>query len=134
MWNLMKSKIKAWLLVLVSLLDDAAIVTLIFLGLWFFHVPITWPIIIFIIIVFAASVYITDKLIVPVFQRRKENGVEGMVGLVGKAINPLNPIGMIKAKGELWKARALDGPIPAGEKVKITGAEGLTLLVKRLIN
>jgi membrane-bound ClpP family serine protease len=127
----MKNRIKAWLLVLFSLLDDAAVVALILLGLWFFHIHITWPIIIFIIILFGVSVYITDKLIIPVFQRRKENGVEGMVGLEGKVVEPLNPIGLIKAKGEYWKARAIEWPVPAGETVQITGFKGLILLVKR---
>ena len=126
----MKSKIKDWLLVLVSLLDDAAIVVLILLVLGFSNIQITWPIIIFLILMFGVSVYIIHKLIIPVLRRRKVNGVEGMVGLVGKVIDPLNPVGLIKAGGEYWKARSIDGPVAAGERVKITGWKGITLLVK----
>ncbi len=128
----MKSKVKDWLLVLASLLDDAAIVVLILLVLWFFNIDITWPIIIFLIIVFGASVFLIHNLIIPVLRRRRVNGVEGMVGLVGKVMNPLNPVGLIKAGGEYWKARSIDGPVAVGEKVKITGWEGITLLVKHL--
>jgi len=128
----MKSKIKDWLLVLASLLDDAAVVVLILLVLWFFNIKITWPIIIFLIIVFGASVFIIHTLIIPVLRHRKVNGVEGMVGLVGKVIKPLNPVGLIKTGGEYWKARSIDGPRAAGERVKVTGWEGITLLVKSL--
>ena len=127
----MKSKIKGWLLVLFSLLDDAAVVVLILLGLWFFKVQITWPIIIFIIVVFGISVYVTDKLIIPVFQRQKENGVEGMVGVEGKVVESLSPVGLIKARGEFWKARTIEEHVGVGEKVTVMGYKGLTLLVKR---
>lgn len=127
----MKSKIKDWLLVLASLLDDAAIVVLVLLVLWFLHITITWPIILFLIIMFTASIYVIHRMIIPALRRRKINGVEGMVGLVGKVIDPLKPVGLIKAGGEYWKARSANGPIGAGEKVKVIGFEGLTLLVKR---
>jgi membrane-bound ClpP family serine protease len=128
----MKSRIKDWLLVLASFIDDAAVVALVFLILLFFNIQISWPVIIFLVIVFIASIYIIHRLIIPALHRRKVNGAEGMVGLVGKVVEPLNPNGLIKAEGEVWKARSINGPVAAGKKVRITGFEGLTLLVKPL--
>jgi membrane-bound serine protease (ClpP class) len=43
----------------------------------------------------------------------------------------LNPIGSIYALGELWTARA-DKPIKPGTKVRVTGREGLVLIVEPL--
>ncbi len=48
----------------------------------------------------------------------------------GIATEDINPEGMIKARGELWKARSDDGStIPAGTEVKIVRAETLKLFV-----
>ncbi len=43
----------------------------------------------------------------------------------------LNPTGMVKARGENWKARSLDGDtIAEGEEVKVVDTEGLVLVVE----
>ena len=55
------SALKAWLMVLASLIDDAAVLVLIFLGLWFFHVKITWPLILVIAVVMVAFVFIMHQ-------------------------------------------------------------------------
>ncbi len=65
-------------------------------------------------------------------RRKPETGREEMVGLKGKVVQPLEPEGMIRIRGELWKARSRDGEkIPAGEEVKVVGVEGLMLIVVR---
>jgi membrane-bound ClpP family serine protease len=43
----------------------------------------------------------------------------------------LNPVGSIYALGELWTARA-DKPLKPGTKVRVTGREGLVLIVEPL--
>jgi membrane-bound serine protease (ClpP class) len=49
----------------------------------------------------------------------------------GIAVSDLSPEGMIKAQGELWKARSEDGSlIPAGSEVKVVRAETLLLWVR----
>jgi membrane-bound ClpP family serine protease len=126
----MKTKIKDWLLILASLLDDLAVALLLFLVLRWFNVTITWPVIIFLAAVFGGSILIIHKLIIPVLHRRKVNGVEGMMGLEGKVVEPLNPTGLIKSGGEYWKARTADDYVAAGKKVDVIGFKGLTLIVK----
>ncbi len=49
----------------------------------------------------------------------------------GIAVGDLNPEGLIKARGELWKARSEDGSlIPVGTEVKVVRAETLLLWVR----
>lgn len=49
----------------------------------------------------------------------------------GVAVTEINPEGMIKARGELWKARSEDGTaIPVGAEVEVTRAETLQLWVR----
>jgi membrane-bound ClpP family serine protease len=125
------SKTKAWLIVLASLLDDAAVLVLIFLGLWFFHVEITWTIIVVVGVVIVAFVFIMHKAVVPSLRRKKVTGAEGMIGLKGKVVKSLTPYGTVKVRGEYWQAKSLSGDIEAGEYVEIMGIEGLNLEVKR---
>jgi membrane-bound serine protease (ClpP class) len=55
-------------------------------------------------------------------------GPEALIGAVGVAQQALSPQGQILIHGELWQAQSTT-PIPAGERVKVRGVDGLTLLV-----
>ena len=44
---------------------------------------------------------------------------------------PLDPEGQVMIDGELWRAVAADGPVPAGEAVEVARMDGLTLTVTR---
>ena len=53
----------------------------------------------------------------------------------GITVNELDPEGMIKSRGELWKARSEDGnTIPIGTEVEVVRAETLKLWVRPLQN
>lgn len=58
-------------------------------------------------------------------------GLPSMVGTVGKAAGNLDPEGMVKIRGELWKAVAEEGGIADGERIEVTGENGLQLLVRK---
>jgi len=65
-------------------------------------------------------------------RRKAQTGKEEMIGLIGEVVEPLSPEGMIRARGELWRAKSKDGKsIGIGEKVRIVGMEGLKLIVVR---
>ncbi len=125
------SVLKAWLIITASLIDDAIIFGLIFLGLWLFHIEITWVLVIIVIVVMAVFVIIMHKAVVPAIQRRIVVGAEDMVGKTCIVTEALRPTGMIKIKGEFWKAEALDGIIKAGEEVEVVGIKGLVLQVRK---
>ncbi len=63
-------------------------------------------------------------------RRQATTGGEGLIGMVGESRADLEPEGHIWVKGALWKARALDGPIPKGRRVRVRRVDGLLLLVK----
>jgi membrane-bound serine protease (ClpP class) len=65
-------------------------------------------------------------------QRRKPTlGLEGLVGEVGEVRAALSPVGKVFVHGEYWNAEG-DGEIPVGEKVRVTGFDGMCLKVQRL--
>lgn len=63
--------------------------------------------------------------------RRPMTGAESMVGRLAVARGLLGPEGQVQVDGEIWRAVAEGGAIPAGEKVRVTAVDGLTLRVSR---
>jgi membrane-bound ClpP family serine protease len=125
------SVLKAWLIIAASLIDDVIIFGLIFLGLWLFHVEITWVLILVVLIIMAIFVIIMHKAVIPAIRRRTVAGAEGMIGMVGKVTEPLKPKGTVKIKDEYWNAKAIDETIEAGEEVEVVSINGLDLEVKK---
>lgn len=58
-------------------------------------------------------------------------GAEGMIAAVGAARDALGPDvpGTVDIHGELWRARSAS-PVSAGERVRVTAIDGLTLVVE----
>jgi len=56
-------------------------------------------------------------------------GTLGMIGLTGRAQTSIAPQGTIFVRGELWRARS-QMSIARGERVRVTGLDGLTLDVE----
>lgn len=125
-----RDSLKVWLIVLVSLADEAAVAFLIFLLLWWLNIPITIPVIVFLVLFFIGFSLLMHKAIIPTLRRPRVSGGEGMVGLEGEVIEPLNPYGMVKVKGEYWKAFSTTGEVPPGQKVEIIAVEHLVLRVR----
>jgi membrane-bound serine protease (ClpP class) len=124
------SALKAWLMVLASLIDDAIVLVLVFLGLWYFHVKISWVVILIVAVAIIAFVFIMHKAVIPAIRRRKVTGAEGMIGATGKVTETLNPAGTIIIKGEYWKASSIRGIIDIGHDVEVVAIKGLNLEVK----
>jgi len=129
-WYDMKRTIKDWIIVLASLLDDAAIALLVLLILWSLKIPISLPVIIFLVLLFIVTVFIMHRLVIPALHKKVTTGSEGMIGLKGDVIEPLAPDGVIRVSGEYWKARSVDENIAVGQQVEIVGLDGFILKVK----
>ena len=69
------------------------------------------------------------RLIIQALRRKVTTGTEEMLGLVGTVLAELAPEGQVSVRGEYWRARAATR-LPAGAQVRVTGIEGLTLLVE----
>jgi membrane-bound serine protease (ClpP class) len=58
-------------------------------------------------------------------------GTAGMIGRIVVARSALGPEGQVQVDGEIWRAVSEGEAIPAGEKVRVTAVDGLTLKVSR---
>jgi membrane-bound serine protease (ClpP class) len=67
-------------------------------------------------------------------RRPPTTGVAGMIGQRAVVRAALDPEGQVQLDGEIWRAVAEDAPVPAGETVRVTGVDGLTLRVSRAGN
>jgi membrane protein implicated in regulation of membrane protease activity len=84
----------------------------------------------------AAAWVVKDLVAYPFVRRAYEHtrsGAEALVGTVGVVRRTLDPTGWITVRGETWRA-ALDASaagrtVPAGARVRVQGADGLTLRV-----
>jgi|RhiMethySRZTD1v2_1073278.scaffolds.fasta_scaffold568173_2 membrane protein implicated in regulation of membrane protease activity len=63
-------------------------------------------------------------------RHRAQVGAETMVGRVVEVAQECRPVGYVRVQGELWRARCDDGARP-GERVRVTGRDGLLLTVSR---
>jgi membrane-bound serine protease (ClpP class) len=125
------SLLQAWLIIAASLIDDAVVLALVLLGLWAFHVKITWPVILVVAVVIIAFIFIMHRAVIPALRRRKITGAEGMIGMTGKVTEPLRPAGTVLIKDEYWQAKSVEGNIEIGDVVEVTGINGLNLEVRK---
>ena len=56
-------------------------------------------------------------------------GSAGIVGLTGRSVTSIAPEGTVFVRGELWRARSMID-VSRGERVRVTGVEGVTLAVE----
>jgi membrane-bound ClpP family serine protease len=125
---------KAWLIVLVSLIDDVIILAVVALALWYFKVQLPLWAMIVIGLVLGAFIFVRTWWVIPSLRRKKTTGAEGMIGLVGEVAESLTPGLVVRVSGEYWQAECLDGDIEAGEEVEIVGINRLKLEVKRKVS
>jgi membrane-bound serine protease (ClpP class) len=60
---------------------------------------------------------------------RVTTGSEALVGEEATVVEPCAPEGTVRLRGEIWKARS-SFPCGAGERVRVTAVDGLTLEVE----
>lgn len=65
-------------------------------------------------------------------RRRSVTGTAGMIDEAGEALSAIEPgsPGRVATHGEIWRAVAA-GPIAAGDRVRVTDVDGLTLTVRK---
>ena len=57
-------------------------------------------------------------------------GLHNMIGCQGEVVSQLAPEGMVRIKGELWRARSAGGEINESIEVIVVGQERLELIVQ----
>ena len=84
------------------------------------------------IVVASSVLFFGFAMTVALRARRKTSitGSEGLIGMMGESRSDLSPEGHALVKGALWRARALNGPIPSGRQVRVRRVDGLLLIVQ----
>ncbi len=79
----------------------------------------------------AFSIFVLSKALM--IQRKKPvTGTNSLIGAVGGVRRDLTPNGTIAIRGEYWDAHSVEGTIQLGERVRVQGIDGRTLLVRRI--
>jgi membrane-bound serine protease (ClpP class) len=96
-----------------------------------FFIPEPWNVV---AVVAAALVEVGEVFFWLRFLRRYriQTGAEAMVGRRAEALESCSPEGRVRIGGEIWKARS-ELPVVAGQAVRITAVDGLTLSVEPLV-
>ena len=89
---------------------------------WSFLVPVVSG--------FAMAVGLVVVIVTRSMFREQTAGVDELLGWIGESRTDLTPEGKVFVRGEYWQARA-DEEIPTGERVEVTGIEGMCLEVRR---
>ena len=63
---------------------------------------------------------------------RPKAGPEALIGGSGRAITDCRPEGMVRVRGEDWRARCEAG-VEAGHRIRVVGRDQLTLLVDPIL-
>jgi membrane-bound serine protease (ClpP class) len=104
------------------------VILLIGIGLAIFVVPAPWGIP---VVILAAILEIFETFGTWHWSRRARAkvGAETLIGGSGRAITDCRPDGMVRVRGEDWRARCDEG-VAAGHRIRVVGREQLTLLVE----
>lgn len=69
-------------------------------------------------------------LVLKSLKKKVSSGVEGMIGMEAEVLEDLDPVGLVRCKGEIWKAKsAPGGPVLKGEFGIVEELKGMTLVI-----
>jgi len=117
--------------ILSTLVEEAALTALLLWGLPQLGIHLPLPVLIVLMVALVAYAVITYRLGSRALRRKPEGGLSDMLGMRGEVVSSLDPEGMVKIKGELWRAKSAGRKIDAGEEVTVVGQNGLKLVVER---
>jgi membrane-bound ClpP family serine protease len=117
--------------IITTALEEAAIAVVV---LWLLpeidvHIPLFA--LILIMLAWAGFAVFTYHMGSRALRKKPEGGLSDMLGTRGEVVKRLDPEGMVRIKGELWKAKSAGRKINAGEEVTVVGQKGLKLIVER---
>ena len=96
-----------------------------------FLLPGPWNVILFGLAVFLEifEIYLWTRVLE---RYRVRGGVEGMLGERATVVEECGPDGLVRVRGELWKAQTADGEtLPEGARATVLAVDGLVVTVAR---
>lgn len=108
--------------------QNGDVILLIGIGLALFVVPFPWNVA---VVIGAALLEFFETFGTWRWSQRGDAkaGPETLVGGSGRAITEVRPEGMVRVRGEDWRARSETG-VDAGHRIRVVGRDQLTLLVE----
>ncbi|MFC2059852.1 NfeD family protein [Chloroflexota bacterium] len=117
------------LAIISTMLEEAALVILVLLGLPRLDIYLPLPGLIGLMVVWGAYSVIVYRMGSRALRRKPMTGLPAMVGSKGRVVSPLVPEGLISIKSELWIATSNSGKVDIGEEVTVLEQDGLKLMV-----
>lgn len=117
--------------IITTSLEEAAIAAI---GFWLLpKIDVNLPpfVIILIMVAWAGFAVFTFRLGTRALKKKPEGGLSSMLGMRGEVVKRIDPDGIVRIKGELWKAKSAGRKIEAGEEVIVVGQKRLRLIVER---
>ncbi len=112
-----------------TLLEEAALVTVVLVGLPQLGVAVPLWLLIVVMVAWAAQAVIFYRMGSRALRRQPVVGLPAMVGGKGKVVSLLDPEGVIMVGGELWRAESVVRRIEAGAEVIVQRQDGAKLIV-----
>jgi membrane-bound ClpP family serine protease len=119
------------LAILSTLLEEAAIAVVVLWGLPWLGIEIPLAGLIALMVAWAAFAVFTYRKGTKALKKKPVAGLSNMVGTKGKVVSRLDPEGLVRVKGELWRASSAAGRIDSGVEVIVVGQDGLKLIVRQ---
>ena len=93
-----------------------------------FVVPDAWTVP---VVIAAIGVEVSETLVTMWWSRRAppKVGVETLIGASGVVVQDCRPIGRVRVRGEIWRARSSED-LESGASVRVVDRDRLTLLVE----
>lgn len=117
--------------IITSLIDEVIILVVILVVLPIYDIRLSWWAIALIVIAFLIYAVATFIIGTRILKKKPLPGLTDMTGTEGKVTSDINPKGFVRIEGELWEAKAENGPIEKGASVVVVSQNGLKLTVKR---
>jgi membrane-bound ClpP family serine protease len=117
--------------IVTTALEEAAIAVIVLWGLPKLGVNLPLAVLVIIMLAWLGFAVFTYRMGSRALRKKPESGLSDMLGMRGEVVKRLDPEGMVRIKGELWKAKSAGRKIEAGEEVTVVGQEGLKLIVER---
>jgi membrane-bound serine protease (ClpP class) len=117
--------------IITTTLEEAAIAVV---GLWLLpkldvHIPLFA--VILIMVAWLGLAVFTYRMGSRALRKEPEGGLSSMLGTRGEVVKRLDPEGMVRIRGETWKAKSAGRKIEKGAEITVVGQKGLKLIVEK---
>jgi membrane-bound serine protease (ClpP class) len=118
--------------IVTTALEEAAIAVIVLWLLPKFDIHLPLFVLVIIMLAWAGFAVFTYRMGSRALRKKPESGLSDMLGMRGEVVKRLDPEGMVRIKGELWKAKSAGRKIETGEEVTVVGQKGLKLIVRKM--